>query len=163
MIKVNTTCRIVEAFCSVLHNTSTPDYKMFICVQVMASLGRPIVQWSILEINEDCLTFMFEAIKASHFEVISITEELKKSNLTETFVGTKTDGLMAMSNNQMLTVCSQFGSYVRISVDLPQENPVDVPVILPNYFSIMAASQASTRQQWLTFPRGSQGWSRSSV
>ena len=123
---------------TVLHAQSctTPGYKMFISVQVMASLGRPIVLWSILEINEDCLTFtsLFEAIKAGRFEVISMTEELQKSKLTKTFVGTKVDRLMATSSNQTLRVCSQFGNYVRFSVDLLQENPVDAPITLPNAF-----------------------------
>ena len=70
---------------------------MFISVQVTASLGRPIVQWSILEINNNCLTFanLFEAKKAGRFEVISMSEDLTKSKLTKTFVGAKTDGLMA--------------------------------------------------------------------
>jgi hypothetical protein len=92
-----------------------PDYTitMFISVQVTAALGRPIVQWSILEINEDTLTFssLFEAIKAGRFEVISMSEDLKKLKLTKTFVGTKADGLMATSSNQMLRVCTQFGNY----------------------------------------------------
>ena len=39
---------------------------MFISVQITTALGTPIVQWSILEINEDSLTFssLFEVIKA---------------------------------------------------------------------------------------------------
>ena len=101
------------------------------------------MQWSILEVNEDCLTFadLFEAIKAGRFEVISMSEELKKAKLSKTFVGTKTDGLMATSSNQTLRVCSQFGNYIRFSVDLSQEDSVGQPVTLPNAFSIMAASQ----------------------
>ena len=109
-----------------------PGYtvSIFISVQVTAALGRPIVQWSILEINEDSLTFsnLFEAIHAGRFEVISMSEELKKSKLTKTFVGTKADGLMATSSNQTLRVCTQFGNYVRFSVDLQQEDPADVSV-----------------------------------
>ena len=69
---------------------------MFVSVQVTASLSRPIVQWSILEVNEDCLTFA-DSIKAGRFEVISMSEELKKA---KPFVGTKTDGQMATSSNQ---------------------------------------------------------------
>ena len=116
---------------------------MFVSVQVTASLGRPIVQWSILEINEDSMTFadLFEAIKAGRFEVISMSEELKKAKLSKTFVGTKTDGLMATSSNQTLRVCSQFGNYIRFSVDLVEEDSVRLPATLPNAFAIMAASQ----------------------
>ena len=111
---------------------------MFISVQIMTALGTPIVQWSILEIDEDSLTFssLFEVIKAGHFEVISMSEELKKSKLTKTFVEMKANRLMATNSNQMLRVCTQFGNYVRFSVDLPQEDPADMSVmnLFPNAF-----------------------------
>ena len=117
---------------------------MFVSIQVTASLGRPIVQWSILEVNKDSMTFadLFQAIKAGRFEVISMSDELKKTKLSKTFVGTKTDGLMATSSSQTLRVCSQFGNYIRFSVDLEEEDSVGLhAATLPNAFVIMAASQ----------------------
>ena len=140
---------------------------MFISVQVTASLGRPIMQWSILEINDDYLTFasLFEAIKAGRFEVISMSEDLKKSKLTKTFVGAKTDRLMATSSNQTLKICSQFGNYVRFSVDLPQEDSEGLSATLPNAFSIMATSQRCLQlgDNGLPFPEKNQGCSRSYI
>ena len=93
--------------------------------------------------NEDGLTFvnLFEATNAGHFDVISMSEELKKSKLAKTLVGTKTDELMATSSNQTLRVCSQFGIYIRFAVDLHKGDSEGLPITLPNAFAITAASQ----------------------
>ena len=87
------------------------------------------------------ISHLFQAIKAGRFEVIAMSDELKKSKLARTFVGAMANGLMAISSNQTLKVCMQFGNYVRFSVDLPQEDPKGSPATLQNAFTIMAASQ----------------------
>lgn len=111
---------------------------MFLSVQVTACLGRPIARWSILQVNDDEAS-LFEAIQAGRFDMIPVSKDLKNAKLSQTFVGSKTDTLMVVSSSQSVSVCSQFGNYVRFSVDIPSQQ--SVPVTLPNAFAIMTASQ----------------------
>ena len=59
----------------------------------------------------------------------------------KTFVGNKPDALMVLGSDQcVITVCLQFGIYVKFSVELPKEETA-VLVSRPNAFSIMIAAQ----------------------
>ena len=50
---------------------------MLLTVQVVASLGRPIVPWSIIELNDENTTFdqLFQMIQAGSFDIIQMNDE----------------------------------------------------------------------------------------
>ena len=96
---------------------------MFLTVQIVASLGRPLVPWSIVELNDEAITFaqLFEKIQAGSFDIIDVSDDLKRAKISRTFVGSKRDTLMNIGNDHVvLTVCSQFGNFVRWTVLLLQ-------------------------------------------
>ena len=115
---------------------------MLLTVQVAASLGRLVVPWSIIELNDEGTTFaqLFQMIQAGSFEIIQMNDDLKRSTLSGTFVGAARDALVTINNSYaVLRVCSQFGYYVKFTVDVGKETPVTPPAI--NAFAIMAAAQ----------------------
>ena len=70
-----------------------------------------------------------------------MSDNLKQAKLSKTFVGNKPDALIVSGSDQcIMGVCSQFGIYVKFSVELPEEE-VDVPISRPNAFSVMIAAQ----------------------
>ena len=70
-----------------------------------------------------------------------MSEDLKRAKLLKTFVGNKPDALIVSGSDQcFIAVCSQFGIYVKFSVELPKEE-MTVPASRPNAFSIMIAAQ----------------------
>ena len=116
---------------------------MYLSVQVSESLGRLIVPWTIIEFLEEGLSFgdLLSCIKAGRFSVVEVSDDLKQAKLSKTFVGNKPDALIVSGSDQcVMAVCSQFGIYVKFSVELPEEE-VDVPISRPNAFSVMIAAQ----------------------
>ena len=117
--------------------------KMYISVLVSESLGKLIVPWTIIEFHEEGLSFgdLLSCIKAGRFSVIEVSDDLNRAKLMKTFVGNKPDALMVSGSDQyVITVCLQFGIYVKFSVELPKEE-MAVLVSRPNAFSIMIAAQ----------------------
>ena len=100
---------------------------MLLCVNVSATLGRSLVSWTIIEVNDESYTFdsLFASIRAGRFDSVVVSEELRKAaKLLRSLVGSKRDELMATSNGQLvLDVCREFGKYVRVSVGLVDEEP----------------------------------------
>ena len=60
---------------------------MLLCVNISASLGRSLVPWSILEVNEQELTFkdLFTSIQAGCFDTVAVSDDLKSANLVCSF------------------------------------------------------------------------------
>ena len=68
-------------------------------------------------------------------------DDLKRAVLLRTFVGAKMETLMVASSGQsVLRVCAQFGNYVKFVVELLELKDPE-PVLLPNAFAIVKASQ----------------------
>ena len=78
------------------------------------SLGRLIVPWTMIEFLEEGLSFgdLLSCIKASHFSVIEVSDDIKRAKLLKTFVGNKRnkpDALIVSGSDQcIIAVCSQF-------------------------------------------------------
>ena len=118
---------------------------MFISIQISKPLGRPIVPWSIVEVNDTDKTFLslFEAIKGGSFDVIPVTEELKTAILSQTYIGPKQDELMLVSSSQCVKVCCQFGIYLRFRVESPSTDAESSTLATPcpNAFTVLTAAQ----------------------
>ena len=98
-----------------------PALSMLLSVLITASVGRALVPWSIVEVNgqEDSFEKLFSNIQAGCFDSVTVSDDLKNATLQRSFVGNKTDALMVTSNRQsVLNVCSEFGKYVKLSVEL---------------------------------------------
>ena len=119
------------------------DAARVLSVLIKASVGRALVPWSIVEVNEqeDSFEKLFSNIQAGCFDSVTVSDDLKNATLQQSFVGNKTDALMVTSNRQsVLNVCSEFGKYVKLSVELSCDRPEPIP-LLANAFAVMNASQ----------------------
>jgi len=122
---------------------------MYLSVQIIVVLGRVIVPWTIVDFHEENVTFseFFCCIKAGQYNV-EVTDDLKRARLLKTFVGNKTDTLIVSGVDQLvIPVCSQFGIYVKFTVELilpvsTSEEVLDMSVSRrPNAFDVMMAAQ----------------------
>lgn len=89
---------------------------MYLSVLVTCGLGRPIVPWSILEVSDEDKSFenLLESLQAGCFDLVEVSEDLKKAKLKKCLVGVKADSLMVASNSQSVCrICTQFGCYVK--------------------------------------------------
>ena len=96
-------------------------YEMYLSVQVSKSLDRLIIPWTIIKFLEEGLSLgdLLSCIKASHFSVIEVSDDLKRAKLLKTFVRNKPDALIVSGSDQCeMAICSQFGLYVKFSVEL---------------------------------------------
>ena len=118
---------------------------MLLCVNVSATLGRSLVSWTIIEVNDESYTLdsLFASIRAGRFDSVVVSEELKKAaKLLRSLAGSQRDELMATSNGQLvLDVCREFGKYVRFSVELVDEEPPPPVTATTDAFAVMAAAQ----------------------
>ena len=82
-----------------LRGTSQTLYKSFerakvmlLSIQNTVSLGRPLVPWSIVKVNEEDYSFqnLFEKVPAGCFKEVQISTDLKNALLLRSFVGAKT-------------------------------------------------------------------------
>ena len=97
-------------------------FVMLLSVLVALNLGRPLVPWTIVEVNGEDQTFLtlFEKLQAGCFDAVEVCDDFKRAVLLQTFVGAKMETLMVASSGQsVLRVCAQFGNYVK-SVELPE-------------------------------------------
>jgi len=64
---------------------------MLLAVQVVASLGQPLVPWSIIELNDEDILFaqLFQRIQAGSFGVIIVSNDVMRAQISRTFVGPK--------------------------------------------------------------------------
>ena len=111
-------------------------FVMLLSVLVALNLGRPLVPWTIVEVNGEDQTFLtlFEKLQAGCFDTVEVCDDLKRAVLLRTFVGAKMETLMVASSGQsVLRVCAQFGNYVKFVVELPELKDPE-PVLLPNTF-----------------------------
>ena len=116
-----------------------PALSMLLSVLITASVGRALVPWSIVEVNEqeDSFEKLFSNIQAGCFDSVTVSDDLNNATLQRSFVGNKTDALMVTSNRQsVLNVCSEFGKYVKLSVELSCDRPEPIP-LLANAFAVM--------------------------
>ena len=95
---------------------------MFVSVQVVVSLGKPLVPWTIIEIqSEQSFCELFTVLQAGFFDCVNVTGALKKATLLRTYVG-KVEQLMITSSSQsVLNICSQFGIYIKFLVEVASE------------------------------------------
>ena len=128
---------------------------MLLSVNVSASLGRSVVPWTIIEVNEQRYTFesLFTSIQAGRFDSVVVSDDLKSAKLSRSLVGSKKDELMVTSNRQsVLDVCREFGKFVRFSVELCDAQPPEpTAMVVPNAFAMMTAAQRRL-QVCLPFP-----------
>ena len=139
-------CHVLIQSVSILRQ-ARGQFLLLLTVQVVASLGRPLVPWSIIELNDEEVTFtvLFERIQAGSFDIIEVSDDLKRAQLSRTFVGSKRDALMTIGNDHIvLRVCSQFGNYLKFAVDI-SVSPPNPTATAVNAFAVMAAAQR--RQQ----------------
>ena len=112
---------------------------MLLTVQVVASLGRPLVPWSIIELNDEEVTFtqLFEKVQAGSLDIIQVSDDLKRAQVSRTLVESNRDALTTIGNNHViLRVCSQLDNYVKFVVDI-SVSPLTTAV---NAFVVMAAA-----------------------
>lgn len=59
------------------------ESKILPSMTITALLGRPIVPWSIIEVNDEDRTFegLFETVKAGCFDVVPVSDELRRARL----------------------------------------------------------------------------------
>lgn len=127
-----------------LHCTSSAC-NMLLSVQVVANPGRPLVPWTIVEMNQQECSFeqLFERILAGCFDCVTVSDDLKRATLQRSSVGSQKDALMVTSNSQsVLNVCEEFGRYVRLSVELNSapSQPTSMSLVR-NAFDVMSSSQ----------------------
>ena len=116
---------------------------MYISCQITVNFGRPIVPWSIIELHHEGSTFqkLFKEVKAGYFDVIPVSDELKRAKLLSTYVGVKKEALIKTSSSQcVISVCLQFGNFVKLCAELSEETQQDT-MPLSNAFSVMIAAQ----------------------
>ena len=131
---------------------------MLLSITVSASLGRSLLPWTIVEVNEDDYTFetLFTNIQGGRFDAVTISDELKTARLLRSLVGHKRDELMVTSNGlSVLGVCREFGKFVRFSVELPSRPSLSEQALVSNAFAVMNAAQRRLQvgDNGLPFPK----------
>ena len=131
--------------------------EMLLTVTASASLSRSFVPWTIIKIHEQSYTFesLFTSLQASCFDSVVMSDELKRAELVQSLVGSKRNELMATSNGQsVVEVCSEFGKFVRFSVELRDVQLSEAAVPVLNAFDVMTAAQKRLQggENGLPFP-----------
>ena len=78
---------------------------IFISVQVVVGLGKPLVPWIIIEIrSEQSVCELFTTLQAGFFDCqcVPVTDVLKKATLLCMYVGSKVEQLMITSSSQSI-------------------------------------------------------------
>ena len=119
---------------------------MLVSVQVVIGLGKPIVPWTILEVDaKKTFNQLFTPLQAGVFDCIEVTDILKRATPHQTYVGNKIEQLMVISSFQIVvTICSQFGKYVKLLVEMNDQNQELVSaqaLTRPNAVDILMNSQ----------------------
>ena len=72
---------------------------MLLSITISASLGRSLLPWTIIEVNEETYTFesLFTSIQAGRFYAVMMSDDLKSAKLVRSLVGLKRDELMVMT------------------------------------------------------------------
>ena len=96
-----------------------------------------------MEIADEQKSFndLFQSVQAGCFDVIPVSDELKRAQLIKTSVGAKTDSAMFVRSSQAVcSVCEQFGKYVKLTVEIASTPATEEPAMLPNTFTVMMAA-----------------------
>ena len=85
-------------------------------MQVVVSLGKP-------RLMRRKPSKLFVALQAGVFDCVEeVTDDLRRATLLWTYVGNKVKQLMVTSSFQVVTICSQFGKYVKLLVEMNDQN-----------------------------------------
>ena len=102
-----------------------------------------------MELNDEDMSFenLLESLQAGCFDLVPVSDDLKKAELKKCLVGVKADSLMVASKTQSVCrICTQFGCYVKLTVEIDPAEPDQEPSLLPNAFSILMDSQKLLQQ-----------------
>ena len=83
----------------------------FLSLCVTVSLGRRLVQWTIIDIQREDRTFqtLFNEVKARKLEIVAVIDELKQATLLQVLVGSENEKLIVTSAMQLVySVCEEF-------------------------------------------------------
>ena len=66
-------------------------FVMLLSVLVALNLGRPLVSWTIVEVNGEDQTFftLFEKLQAGCFDAVEVCDDLKRAVMLRTLVEQK--------------------------------------------------------------------------
>ena len=115
---------------------------MFLSTCVTVSLGRKLVQWTIIDIEREDRTFhtLFMEVKAGKFDCIQVIDDLKHATLLQVLVGKDKDNLMVTSARQSVSsVCEEFGSTSSLLLKWEDNTPLTSHQLMS-----LATSQAKT-------------------
>ena len=75
-------------------------FAMLLSVLVALNLDRPLVPWSIVEVNGEDQSFLtlLKKLQAGCFDAVKVSDNLKRAVLLRTFVGAKMETLMVASS-----------------------------------------------------------------
>ena len=94
---------------------------MFLSVSVAVTLGRRLVQWTIIDIQHNDRSFLdlFNEMKAGKFDCIEVIDELAQATLQHVFVGKDKDKtMMTSAHHSVFSICEEFGKYVKFVVEV---------------------------------------------
>jgi hypothetical protein len=117
---------------------------MLISVVIVAGLGRPVLPWTIIEVQDGEKKFgeLFVALQAGVFDCVTVTSEMKEATLHLTYVGKSIEQLMVTSSTQsVLAVCHQFGMYVKFLVHTITPSVCAESVTSRSAFEVMRNAQ----------------------
>ena len=122
---------------------------MFLSVSVAVTLGRRLVQWTIIDIQHNDRSFLdlFNEVKAGKFDCIKVIDQLAQATLQHVFVGKDKDKtMMTSAHHSVFSICKEFGKYVKFVVEVgggggAATSSRSVASSQPNAFSLMAIAQ----------------------
>ena len=94
---------------------------MFLSVSVAVTLGKRLVQWTIIDIQHNDRSFLdlFNEVKAGKFDCIEVIDKLAQATLHHMFVGKDKDKtMMTSAHHSAFSMCEEFGKYVKFVVDV---------------------------------------------
>ena len=94
---------------------------MFLSVSVAVTLGKRLVQWTIIDIQHNGRSFLdlFNEVKAGKFDCIEVIDELAQATLRHVFVGKDNDKtMMTSAHHSVFSICEEFGKYVKFVVEV---------------------------------------------
>lgn len=119
---------------------------MYICVSVSVKFGPQLVPWTVVELAEDSsFDAMFLKIQAGAFDIIPVSDNLRKSILVQALAGSTKESLNVVSTTaSVLGVCGIFGATVKFVVEVEENDDTGSSSSLqqlPNAFSVLLQAQ----------------------
>jgi len=116
---------------SVINVSNVPKIEHYIFVAtcwcmciLIVTFAHQLLPCTIVELCEEDQTFvdLFCVIKAGQLDTIVVSDDLKCTRLLKIFVGIKPEALMVTAPNHcVFTVCMQFRTFIKFSVDVLTE------------------------------------------